>query len=127
MDGNLPANTTHPGTEIMSWRVSGMDCGACVSKVETAVKRLPGIANVQVNLMSETLTLSRAADGAAAEAVERQVAALGYRASRIVDVVKPPSADAGGSNTARRRSPRRMLMGRLMQVSLGGAPARHSS
>ncbi|HEY0184865.1 MAG TPA: heavy metal translocating P-type ATPase [Rhodopila sp.] len=97
MDGTLRATTTGDGAEIMSWRVTGMDCGACVSKLETAVRRLPGITDVRVNLMAETLTLSRAVDGTEAEAVERQVAALGYRASRIGEVAAPPAAtDAGG-------------------------------
>ena len=58
-------------------KVSGMDCGACVAKVEKAVRRLPGISDVQVNLMSETMTLGRTQDGASADVVERQVAALG--------------------------------------------------
>ncbi len=79
MDGGAKLDD---GIEVLSWTVSGMDCGACVAKVEKAVRRLPGISDVQVNLMSETMTLGRAPDGASADVVERQVAALGYRTSR---------------------------------------------
>lgn len=45
--------------EILSWRVQGMDCAACVAKVEKAVKRLTGVSTVQVSLMAERLTISR--------------------------------------------------------------------
>ncbi len=80
MDGDANLND---GIETLTWRMSGMDCGACVAMVEKAVRRLPGISDVQVNLMTETMTLGRASDGASADAVERQVTALGYRATRI--------------------------------------------
>lgn len=43
-------------------KLSGMDCGACVAKVEKAIRRLPGISDVQVDLMSETMTLGRTPD-----------------------------------------------------------------
>ena len=82
--------------EILSWKVSGMDCGACVAKVEKAVRRLPGISDVQVNLMSETMTLGRTQDGASADVVERQVAALGYRVSRAISPTSPLSVLADG-------------------------------
>ena len=81
-------NTTslHPGEadgDVLAWRVEGMDCASCVAKVRTAVERLPGISRVEVNLMAERLTVHSAADGAGPDAVERQVAALGYRPTRL--------------------------------------------
>ncbi|MBY0332701.1 MAG: cadmium-translocating P-type ATPase, partial [Acetobacteraceae bacterium] len=64
-----------------------MDCASCVAKVTRAVGRLPGVSGVEVNLMAERLALSLAS-GAPAEAVEREVAALGYAATPL------PGADA---------------------------------
>ncbi|MDB5370135.1 MAG: heavy metal translocating P-type ATPase [Roseomonas sp.] len=69
--------------ETLAWRVGGMDCAACVAKVEKAVARLPGVSGIAVNLMAERLSLRRAPGGATAEAVEQQVEALGYLARRI--------------------------------------------
>ena len=47
----------HEGAgETRTWRVTGMDCASCVAKVEKAVSRLPGVQDIQVNLMAETLT-----------------------------------------------------------------------
>ncbi|ONG55991.1 cadmium-translocating P-type ATPase [Pseudoroseomonas deserti] len=70
------------------WRVAGMDCAACVAKVTRAVERLPGISEVEVNLMAERLT-ARLAGTAAAEAVQRQVAALGYGVTRLEGATAP--------------------------------------
>ncbi|WP_333670886.1 heavy metal translocating P-type ATPase [Elioraea tepidiphila] len=63
----------------LHWRVEGMDCASCVAKVTKAIERLPGVSDVEVNLMAERLSLSLA-DGATAATVEQQVAALGYTA-----------------------------------------------
>ena len=71
--------------ETLTWRVRGMDCASCVAKVEKAVQRLPGVVEVQVNLMAERLTISQSVGGATPEAVERQVTSLGYRPSRLLD------------------------------------------
>ncbi|MBN8874245.1 MAG: cadmium-translocating P-type ATPase [Rhodospirillales bacterium] len=54
-----------------------MDCAACVAKVEKAVSRLPGVQDVQVNLMTETMTV-QFGTGADSARIEKTVAALGY-------------------------------------------------
>ena len=65
--------------ETRTWKVTGMDCASCVAKVEKAVSRLPDVADIQVNLMAETLS-ARLGAGADPEAVSHVVATLGYRA-----------------------------------------------
>ena len=65
--------------ETRTWKVTGMDCASCVAKVEKAVSRLPGVADIQVNLMAETLS-ARLGAGADPEAVSHVVGTLGYRA-----------------------------------------------
>ncbi|NKE45268.1 cadmium-translocating P-type ATPase [Roseomonas frigidaquae] len=65
-----------------TWRVEGMDCASCVAKVTKAVERLPGVSGVEVNLMAERLTLDLDTAGRP-EAVEAQVAALGYSTKRL--------------------------------------------
>jgi Cd2+/Zn2+-exporting ATPase len=82
--------------ETLTWRVEGMDCAACVAKVEKAVSRLPGISDIQVNLMAERLSLRRAGDGASAEVIERQVTALGYRARPLASAEGPARDHAHG-------------------------------
>ncbi|WP_419897542.1 heavy metal translocating P-type ATPase [Roseomonas sp. USHLN139] len=80
-----------------AWRVAGMDCAACVAKVTRAVERLPGVSEVEVNLMAERLT-ARLAEPAAAGAVQRQVAALGYGVTPLEGGAPPaprPAPDHG--------------------------------
>lgn len=62
--------------ERREWTVTGMDCGACTTKVVRAVERLPGVSEVKVALMAERLTLDL--DGGDASAVEDAVRRLGF-------------------------------------------------
>ncbi|USJ28542.1 heavy metal translocating P-type ATPase [Ensifer adhaerens] len=61
----------------IKYRVGGMDCASCASKIENAISRLPGVEEVGVSLASGTLTVRPGPD-LAKGAVERQVKALGY-------------------------------------------------
>lgn len=65
------------------WRVEGMDCAACVAKVTKAVQRLPGVSDVEVNLMAERLSVSLAPGAGTSDAVVKQVEALGYTATLL--------------------------------------------
>ncbi|MBN8908774.1 MAG: heavy metal translocating P-type ATPase, partial [Rhodospirillales bacterium] len=85
--------------EIRSWHVRGMDCPSCVSKVERAVSRLPGLGEVSVNLMAEMLT-ARLAPEADPSSVAAAVAALGYKASPQSRPLAAP-APAGDDESAR--------------------------
>ncbi|OIN08527.1 heavy metal translocating P-type ATPase [Oceanisphaera psychrotolerans] len=38
-----------------SWRIGGMDCPSCASKIETAVRRLPGVLSAEVRFSTERL------------------------------------------------------------------------
>jgi len=40
------------------YRVDGMDCASCATKIATAAKRLPGIASASVSVATGTMTIS---------------------------------------------------------------------
>jgi len=61
----------------LKYRIGGMDCASCVSKIETAVNRLPGVEEAGVSLASGTLTVLPGPNFTGG-AVEQQVKALGY-------------------------------------------------
>ena len=65
-------------TERHDWTISGMDCAACATKITRALERLPGVADVQVGVMSEKLSLRLASGATGPEAVEATVKKLGY-------------------------------------------------
>lgn len=64
--------------ERHDWTVTGMDCAACATKITTALERLPGVAEVQVGVMSEKLSLRLEPGATGREAVEATVKKLGY-------------------------------------------------
>lgn len=64
--------------ERCDWTVTGMDCASCATKITTALNRLPGVADVQVGVMSERLTVSLDAAQTSRDVVEAAVRKLGF-------------------------------------------------
>ncbi|MFV1601960.1 MULTISPECIES: heavy metal translocating P-type ATPase [unclassified Phaeobacter] len=64
--------------EQLEWRVTGMDCGSCATKVRGAVERLPGVSGVEVAMMSERLRLELDPRQGSVMAVEKAVRGLGF-------------------------------------------------
>ena len=71
-----PANDVDVTTVELA--VLGMTCAACVRRVENAVKKVPGVTNAQVNLVTNRATVSF---GAAADlhAVAAAIEKAGYQ------------------------------------------------
>jgi Zn2+/Cd2+-exporting ATPase len=59
------------------FRVGGMDCASCASKIDTAVRRMPGVSDVSVSVTAGTMRVQHdvASD---LEAIRRKVSGLGY-------------------------------------------------
>ncbi|MEH6719991.1 MAG: heavy metal translocating P-type ATPase [Aurantimonas endophytica] len=76
------------GTGESRYRITGMDCAACASKVDTAIRRIPGVEDVAVSV-SAGMARIRHADSFESSAVVRQVRGLGYGA-------EPAMASADG-------------------------------
>ncbi len=77
------------------YRVSGMDCGSCAAKIETALRRVPGICAVRVSVPGGTVTISHEA-ALGADAVVRPLAALGYGAAPVDPVAEAAAPACGG-------------------------------
>lgn len=83
------------GTNSTRFRVEGMDCAACASKVDTAARRIAGVEDVSVSVMNGTMTV-RHAPGADLEEICTKVGNLGYPTAPIsVAAPKAPEAVAG--------------------------------
>src|SRR4051794_22493407 len=63
------------------YRVSGMDCGSCAAKIETALKRISGVQEVSVSVPAGTVALTHHEATTPAKIAE-QVAALGFGVER---------------------------------------------
>lgn len=77
------------------YRVSGMDCASCAAKIDTALRRIPGVADANVSVSAGTVTVLHD-DTVAPEALAKQIAMLGYRITGQVPT------DAGTSPSASR-------------------------
>lgn len=64
---------------LARFRVDGMDCASCAEKIDRAVRRLPGIADVRVSVVAGTLTVTHDEEADLA-GLARKVDSLGYRA-----------------------------------------------
>jgi Cd2+/Zn2+-exporting ATPase len=88
----------HPENDIrlLSWKVGGMDCPSCAATIRTAVERLPGVSEVKLSVMTETMTLALDRQAGAADAIERRVIGLGYTATPIAAKAAAPEPEACG-------------------------------
>jgi Zn2+/Cd2+-exporting ATPase len=59
--------------------VDGMDCASCAQKIDTAVRRIAGVADVAVSVTSRTMTVSHAGESRLDGEIRNQVSRLGYR------------------------------------------------
>jgi Zn2+/Cd2+-exporting ATPase len=67
------------------YRVEGMDCAACAAKIDTAVRRLPGVVDVSVSVSAATMVVHHDAPAVLGD-VERQVTRLGYGLAALGEV-----------------------------------------
>src|SRR5690349_20523917 len=77
------------------YRVEGMNCAGCAAKIDRAVRRLPGIADVSVSATAGTLLVQRSAESAL-EPLERAVTGLGYGIARGASPAEMGHQEAAG-------------------------------
>lgn len=64
--------------------VTGMTCSSCSAHVEKAVRKLPGVEQVNVNLLSNSMTVDYTEDQVNSQAIIEAVVEAGYGASQYV-------------------------------------------
>ncbi|WP_341909073.1 heavy metal translocating P-type ATPase [Polaromonas sp. YR568] len=70
------------GQQTLRLQIGGMTCASCVSRVEKALRQVPGVLSAQVNLATETAEVQMAGAGGAAPLIAAVVKA-GYEASEL--------------------------------------------
>jgi Cd2+/Zn2+-exporting ATPase len=84
---NARTNETSPVN--LSWKVGGMDCASCAATIRGAVERLPGVSEVKLSVMSETLSLQLDEGRTDRAAIEARVQSLGYTAKSVAPKAAP--------------------------------------
>ncbi|TCQ81716.1 Cd2+/Zn2+-exporting ATPase [Ochrobactrum sp. BH3] len=70
------------------FRVEGMDCASCATKIDTAVRRVAGVEDVSVSVTTGMMTVRH--DGSSdLESVAKKVRSLGYSVEPMVDEKAP--------------------------------------
>jgi P-type Cu+ transporter len=91
--GSLSAAVEKAGYQVpqqsLDLAISGMTCASCVGRVEKALKKVPGVADVSVNLATEKAHVR--ASGVTAETLIAAVEKAGYHASVVTDTIIVPS------------------------------------
>ena len=74
------------------YRVEGMDCASCATKIDTAVRRISGVEDVVVSVTAGTMMVKH---GAATDLglIEKRVKGLGYSVALLKGTAAPSSID----------------------------------
>ncbi len=78
------------GEAVLRYRVEGMDCPSCAAKIETALNRIDGVTETQVNFAAAILTAQAADAQRHGPLIEAKLRSLGYRATPAL--AKPAQA-----------------------------------
>lgn len=93
----------------LKMRVEGMDCSACALKIDNALKRLPGVSNINVNYGTETLVLNVDEDRTSLATIEGKFANSAMRRRRWpARHLRPPSWRANWISPGGRREKARL-------------------
>jgi Cd2+/Zn2+-exporting ATPase len=96
---SVPNEPAGAATNALKMRVEGMDCSTCAIKVENALKRLPGVSDINMNYSTETLSVRLDQNRTSREVVEGKIRALGYTPRSLSGAV------AGAPNTTAEDEP----------------------
>ncbi|MCA8066128.1 heavy metal translocating P-type ATPase [Burkholderia sp. AU38729] len=84
-----PSSPTAPASIELD--IDGMTCASCVSRVEKALAKVPGVTRASVNLATERATIDAAPDVTAVQLAEA-VKQAGYGATPVAGAAIPPAA-----------------------------------
>ena len=70
----------------MKYHIEGMDCAGCVSKIEKALTRMPGVDDIELSFATEKLSLTLAPDSTTQLSdIEKTIKRLGFGISTYAD------------------------------------------
>ncbi len=81
-----------PNAHTITLPVAGMDCASCAAQIETEVRKLPGVADVQVLVAAERATIAYDAQRTSPEQIVAAIEAAGYRVPRAAVESTPDAA-----------------------------------
>ena len=80
MDLSAFTRVRDDGSLGMDFAVEGVSCGGCISRIETALKRVPGVVDARLNFTNKRLTIAWTEGAVVPDDVVRSLEQLGYAA-----------------------------------------------
>lgn len=109
--------------EVVQFKLEGMTCAACASRIEKGLSRMPGVTSATVNFAMETARVEYSPAEVSAEDMQRKVQQLGYRA--IAEQENDNAEDRRGRDI--RRQQRRLLLSAALSLPLLWSMVAHFS
>ena len=109
--------------EVVQFKLEGMTCAACASRIEKGLSRMPGVTSATVNFAMETARVEYSPAEVSAEDMQRKVQQLGYRA--IAEQENDNGEDRRGRDI--RRQQRRLLLSAALSLPLLWSMVAHFS
>jgi Cu+-exporting ATPase len=72
-------------TQTVSLSIAGMSCATCAERIESALRRVPGVLRASANLASETAQIELVAGAASVRDLQHAISAAGYSATPMTD------------------------------------------
>ena len=104
------------GNAEFDLQVEGMTCASCVGRVEKALRRVPGVTDVAVNLATERAHVVATEGATNAAALAAVVSRAGYSAAPVQEATS--DAAAAGSNARHRRELLHLIFAALLSTPL---------
>ncbi|MFH5881759.1 heavy metal translocating P-type ATPase [Liberiplasma polymorphum] len=77
-DTGYTATVIHPNIKTIAFRVEGMTCSSCANAISSAIKKLPGIIEHNVNVASDKLSVKYDEDQVKISQIKHAVKGAGY-------------------------------------------------
>src|SRR5438067_1218761 len=76
----MTVDTANSSSTQTRFKVEGMHCASCVSRIEKALDAIPGVTQASVNLATRDATVQFDPDQVSVEVIRRRVGEIGYTA-----------------------------------------------
>ncbi|MCH8327852.1 MAG: cation transporter, partial [Candidatus Marinimicrobia bacterium] len=79
--GGIPQRSATSSIQVSTWKIEGMTCASCVSRVENKLRDLEGVMDVKVNLANERATVEYLDSRTGIEDFRSALKDIGYKVS----------------------------------------------
>src|SRR3989338_8176678 len=94
---------SRPTTQNSKLKITGMDCASCVVKIENNLKKLSGVKDAKVNLLTKEANIQFDSTKLSIEEIEKKIIQLGYKIEKIAEAEEEEVEDLDKEKLARQK------------------------